>query len=270
MLPKISRVCLKHLNRLSWAVFLRPDFCYNYSMTVQQLKKELRRLASADKAVGLARFFKTGPGQYGAGDRFLGVMVPQQRLLAKQCCAWPLGDIAGLLASPWHEERLVGLLILVEQFARGPEAKCREIFKFYVSHRAAINNWDLVDLSAGKIAGAWLVEHRDLLFFDRFIQSTNLWERRLAIIASSAFIARGEFALTFRLVKKLLADPHDLLHKAAGWMLREIGKRDRQALRDFIERYGGQMPRVMLRYAIEHWPAAERAKILRGKTAQQK
>ncbi len=232
-------------------------------MTSFDVKKELKALAKPDKAKVLAGFFKTGSGQYGAGDKFLGITVPEQRQIARKYSQLPLGDVAMLLASHWHEERLTAALILVEKFQSGEEKDKREIFQFYLAHSKGINNWDLVDLTADKIVGAWLSQKGQLLLLDKLARSANLWERRIAVIATFAFIKQGDFGPTFKLAEKLLDDPHDLIHKAVGWMLREAGKRDEAALRKFLDAHVGQMPRTMLRYAIEKLPLSLRQQYLK-------
>jgi 3-methyladenine DNA glycosylase AlkD len=227
-------------------------------MTYLDLRKELEKLASASKASVFKNFFKTGPGQYGEGDKFYGLSVPAQRELAKKYDSLSYGDLTALLASSWHEERLTALLILVRQFQQGGEAEQQVVVRFYLSHLNGVNNWDLVDTSAYNILGAWLLKHDELLLLDKLSSSRNLWERRIAIIATLAFIKQGQLDLTFKLADKLLGDHHDLMHKAVGWMLREAGKRDQPALVAFLEPRYQKMPRTMLRYAIEKFTPAER------------
>lgn len=226
-------------------------------MNADKVKQALKKLADKDKAVILAGFFKTGPGQYGAGDKFLGLSVPAQRQTAKRFAALPVPEIAQLLASPYHEHRLTALLILTEQFARASENSQQKIVKFYLSRAQQVNNWDLVDLSADKILGRWLLNH-DRKILNKLARSQNLWERRMAMVATLAFIKQSELAPTFVLAKQLLSDRHDLIHKAVGWMLREAGKRDAAALKKFLQQYAAVMPRTMLRYALEKFPKPER------------
>lgn len=226
-----------------------------------ELKRELRRYINPKKAAFFPRFFKSGPGEYGEGDQFLGITVPNQRLVAKKFKNLSLGDVEKLLASPWHEERLTALLIMVLQFKRGSAAKQEELYKFYLSHTGRINNWDLVDTSARDIIGDYLYRHQELLpVLDKLAGSASLWERRIAIIATFYFLTKGEPDLTIKIATKLLNDPEDLMHKATGWMLREMGKRcDRQLLVEFLDKYATKMPRTMLRYAIEHFDSPTRA-----------
>lgn len=206
------------------------------------------------------RFFKCGPGEYGEGDVFIAVTVPAQRAIARQFRDLPLADVEQLLTSHVHEERLTALLILVYQFRRGDERRRRQIFTLYMKRLQFINNWDLVDTSAAQIVGGWLADKpRGLL--DRLARSTHLWSRRVAIIATFHYIQRGERRDAIRIATILVNDTHDLIHKAVGWMLREVGKRaDEAALTTFLERHAATMPRTMLRYAIERRPAIERAR----------
>jgi 3-methyladenine DNA glycosylase AlkD len=213
------------------------------------LKRRLRKLADRDRAKHSLRFFKTGPGQYGEGDRFLGLTVPAMRRLVREFRALPLADAEALLASPWHEERLVALLILVAQYRHAPA----EVYRIYLANTARINNWDLVDASAPHVVGAHL-ETRSRKTLYRLAKSKSLWERRIAIIATQHFIRRNDFEDTLAIAHILLNDEHDLIHKAAGWMLREVGKRDESVLRAFLNEHAPAMPRTMLRYAIERLP----------------
>ena len=209
----------------------------------------------------MARFFKCGPGEYGEGDRFIGLTVPAQRRVARQFRDLPLAEVDVLLHSPVHEERLTALFIMVDQFRRH-EARRGGIVSLYLRRLRRVNNWDLVDSSAPQILGAWLLDKpRGRL--DRLARSRNLWERRVAIVATLRFIANGESADAIRIATLLLHDEHDLIHKATGWMLREVGKRaSEEALRAFLARHAARMPRTMLRYAIERLPPRERARWL--------
>ena len=221
-------------------------------MTVETLEKELAQAASPEKAAFFPRFFKTGPGEYAEGDRFLGVTVPEQRRIAKRHRDLPLTDIAKLVSSPIHEHRLTGFLVLTEQFRKGDEETRARLFAFCRKHLAGLNNWDLVDTVAPKIFGEHLIAHPELRkMLHTFAGDSSLWKRRIAIISTQAFIRRGDFEDTLKLAERLLQDPHDLIHKAVGWMLREVGERDRSRLEDFLERHAAEMPRTMLRYAIE-------------------
>ncbi len=234
-------------------------------MTADNVKRALARLANKDKALILGRFFKTGQGQYGEGDKFLGVTVPAQRQVAKQFKKLPLTEISQLLASPVHEHRLTGLLILVEQYSFASVAGQTKIVKFYLSRSKQINNWDLVDLSAPKILGDWLTKHPDQKLLNKLIASSNLWERRIAVLATFAFIKQKKLDPIFETAKKLITDQHDLIHKAVGWMLREAGKRDSKSLTNFLDDHGVKMPRTMLRYAIEKFNKTTRQKYLKSK-----
>lgn len=222
-----------------------------------QIRRMLRAAARREDAVILQRFFKTGPGEYGEGDVFLGVRVPAARKLVRQTDGLRLAEVRTLLHSPFHEERLLALLVLVRRFERGEDEDRERLFDLYLRETRFINNWDLVDLSAPNIVGTWLLTRpRDIL--DALAGSGNLWERRIAVLATFAFIRAGQFDDGVRLCRRLLADKHDLMHKACGWMLREIGKRDVAVLEKFLEAHAAQMPRTMLRYAIERFPEKQR------------
>jgi 3-methyladenine DNA glycosylase AlkD len=233
------------------------------TLTARAIQRKLRAQASSGNVAILQRFFKTGPGQYGDGDRFIGVKVPTIRAVCRECRGLSLKEVRTLLHSPIHEERLLALLILVDAFKVADEAERRRIYDFYLEHITFINNWDLVDLSAAQVVGRWLYgrSKRPLI---RFARSRSLWERRIAIIATFDYIRRGEFDETFRIADLLLHDEHDLIHKAVGWLLREVGKRDSVAERRFLATRYKSMPRTMLRCAIERFPEAERRKYLAG------
>jgi 3-methyladenine DNA glycosylase AlkD len=226
----------------------------------QALLAALQRAADPQRALLLQRFFKTGPGEYGEGGRFLGLTVPQVRALTRPYHDLALPEALRLLQNPWHEVRLAALMILVAQFRGGNTAVRRRIYRAYLARISLIDNWDLVDSSAADIIGGWLLAHRsEIVVLRRLAADRSLWARRIAIIASFAFIRDGASAPTFALARTLLHDSHDLIHKAVGWMLREVGKRvDRRVLRGFLDRHAHDMPRTMLRYAIEHLPAAQR------------
>ncbi len=228
-------------------------------MNLKQLRSSLRLLATPEKAEGAKRFFKTGPGEYGEGDKFLGLTVPQIRSLVKPSDALNENEVLTLLHSVWHEERLIALLILVRRFenAKRDDTTRAHLIKIYLSNTAHINNWDLVDTSAPQLLGVWLLTH-DRAILDKLARSKNLWERRIAIVATQAFIRAGQFDDTLRIVRSLIHDQHDLMHKACGWMLREVGKRDQAVLVQFLNKHAADLPRTMLRYAIEHFSAAER------------
>lgn len=230
-----------------------------------KIKKELRRLASKEKAKNLQRFFKTGKGEYAEGDKFLGVMVPQTRLLVKKY--WTQISLANtkiLLTSKFHEERLLALLILVKKFEKGNEIQRKEIFDLYLTNTKHINNWDLVDLSSPKIVGAYLGD-KDKSILLKLAKSKSLWERRIAILATFWFIGKGKFKYTLKIAAVLINDKEDLIHKAAGWGLREIGKCCGQEIEEeFLRRHYQAMPRTMLRYAIERFDEAKRRAYLTG------
>ena len=225
-------------------------------------RRRLRDFADRDRAVFVKGFFKTGPGQYGEGDQFLGLRVPDLRVVAREFRSLPLSSLRALLKSKWHEERSLALVILVDQYARGDDEQRSAIYKLYLASTASINNWDLVDCSAPQIVGGHLAERSRKPLY-QLVKSKSVWERRIAILATYHFIRMGEFDDTFALTESLLGDKHDLIHKAAGWMLREVGKRDRAALESFLRKHARKMPRTMLRYAIERFPEATRRKYLR-------
>lgn len=230
---------------------------------LKELRAELQALGSPKRAEGSLRFFKTGPGEYGEGDKFLGLTVPEMRALARKYRSLSDEDALALLESPWHEERLVALILLVGSYERGDEARRNSIHRSYLAKARYINNWDLVDLSAAQIVGRHL-RATDIALLQKLARSKDLWERRIAIVATFAFIRQDEFRPTLRISEMLLADEHDLIHKAVGWMLREVGKRDRRTLDAFLKKHYQEMPRTMLRYAIERHPEAIRKKYLAG------
>lgn len=235
-------------------------------MTAEFVLSELQSVGSPEKAAHLSRFFKTGPGQYGEGDRFLGVVVPQTRSIAKANKAMPLDELQRLLDSSWHEARLCALLVLVYRFQdkKTPEAEREKMYRFYLKNTRRCNNWDLVDLSCRDIVGEYLV-NRDRSVLYELAASDNLWEQRISIVCTWAFIRRSDFTDTLALAERLMTHKHDLMHKAVGWMLREVGKRDRDTLTDFLECYATQLPRTALRYAIEHYPEDRRQYFLKMK-----
>lgn len=234
-------------------------------VSVDFFKKELRKKASTKKAVILARFFKTGPGQYGQGDKFLGVTVPDIRITIKEFTELGLSDLQKLLNSPYHEERLSALLILVIKYPRVDKREQKKIYEFYLKNTKKINNWDLVDLTAEKIIGPYLEnKNKDVLF--KLVKSKNLWERRIAILSTFHYIKKGKSELTLQIAEILLNDEHDLIHKAVGWMLREVGKRCGEKEEEkFLKKYYKKMPRTMLRYAIERFVEKKRLKYLKNK-----
>lgn len=232
-------------------------------MSLQELKKEIQSKSNKEKAKLLSGFFKTGKGEYGEGDIFLGITVPESRKLAIKYKSLPLKDVELLIKSKFHEERLIALLLLVHNYEKHPE-KREEIYHFYLKNTESINNWDLVDLSCHKIVGKYLLENdRSILF--KLVSSNNLWERRIAVISTFAFIRNNDFEDSLKLSEILLQDKHDLMHKAVGWMLREVGKKDVSVLETFLKQHYKQMPRTMLRYAIERFPESTRKAYLQGK-----
>lgn len=230
--------------------------------SLDDLRRQLREATEPERAETLQRFFRTGPGEYGEGDVFLGVRVPETRKVARGFDALGEGDVLELLRSPIHEERLVALVMLVRRYERGDEAVCGRVYGLYLENTTWINNWDLVDASAPQIVGAHLLE-RDRTVLYRLARSSSLWERRISIMATFAFIRAGDFGDTLRLARVLLHDEHDLIHKATGWMLREVGKRDEEALIHFLEEHAPRMPRTMLRYAVERLDPRLRADLMK-------
>lgn len=223
------------------------------------VRTALRNLSDERQARILSKFFKTGPGEYGEGDIFWGIKVPQIRAISRRCRNLPLSELEGLLQDPVHECRLCAALSLVEIYQNGDEQIKKACYQYYLSHLKAINNWDLVDLTAPKIIGDYLHKNpHEKRLLVRLAKSKNLWERRIAVVATHEFIKKGDFADTFAIAKILMKDPHDLIHKAVGWMLREVGKRNRDAEIQFLDEYCTIMPRTALRYAIEHFPEKQR------------
>ncbi len=230
---------------------------------LSELRERLQRCASARDARFLQRFFKTAPGEYGAGDQFTGIRVPVLRKLAWEFRDLPRRDVVTLLQSPIHEERLLALIILVNAFQRADEAGRAEIYTLYLAQLDRVNNWDLVDSSAPYIIGLYLLERpRKILF--RLARSQNLWHRRVAMLATFYFIRKNDYADALQLAERLRDDGHDLMHKAVGWMLREIGKRAPTVLKQYLDQHAAFMPRTMLRYAIEKLPERERKQWLKA------
>jgi 3-methyladenine DNA glycosylase AlkD len=233
-------------------------------MSLNEIRKTLKEFEDKKKARELQRFFKTGPGEYGEGDIFLGIKVPVLRKIAKKYKDLKLPEIEKLLHSPIHEERFLSLVVLIQAFVRSNEGEKKKLYEFYLENTEFINNWDLVDTSAEHIIGAFLRDKSKKTLYS-LAKSRSLWERRIAIIATITFIKQNDFKETLKIAKMLLEDQEDLIHKAVGWMLREIGKRDLQTEEIFLEEHYNKMPRVMLRYAIEKFPEAKRKKYLKGK-----
>ena len=233
-------------------------------MTIEDIQKRLKDLGNRKHAAVSQRFFKTGPGQYGEGDVFIGVRVPVLRKLVKEYTDLTVGDIVILLQSRIHEERLLALLLLVGSFLKGDEAARKSIYEIYLSNTGYVNNWDLVDSSAEHIVGAYLVNRSKAVLY-RLAESENLWERRISIMSTFHFIKRHQFSEALKISKILLSDQQDLIHKATGWMLREIGKRQLQTEETFLKAHYQKMPRTMLRYAIEKFPEQKRQRYLKGR-----
>lgn len=230
------------------------------SLDSAKLVKKAIRESKDSTPEKAAIFFKTDPGEYAAHEKFIGVTVPTLRKVAAKAKSLPLSEVETLLASSYNEEKLIALIILICQF-RTNQAQQATIAEFYLSHRHQVNNWNLVDASAHTILGAYLLD-KDKSVLMELIESKTLWDRRIAMVATWAFIKAGDLSCTFDLAQRCCADPEDLMHKAAGWMLREAGKKDEQQLKVFIDTHWAAMPRVMLRYAIERFPPEERRALL--------
>ncbi|MDO8499890.1 MAG: DNA alkylation repair protein [bacterium] len=227
-------------------------------MDARQIISDLQKLANPAKAKILAGFFKTAPGQYGYGDKFLGVVTPEQRMIAKKYFSVVnFRDIENLLKSPYHEHRLTALFLLTYRFAKADKIERSKIFHLYLTNTDRINNWDLVDVSAPHIVGAWLVDNNRRVLY-QLAKSKHLWKKRIAIISTLYFIRRNQYTDTLRIAQILLNDEHDLIHKAVGWMLREVGKKNPIILEKFLKKYHNTMPRTMLRYSIEKLAPAKK------------
>lgn len=231
-------------------------------MNGETIINKLIALRNPEKAEVLSSFFQTKKGEYAAGDVFLGVTVPQNRKVAAPYTHLPLLEVEKLLQSKYHESRFVALVILVDKFERGNKATKEAVYNFYLNHTQRINNWDLVDVSSYKIVGSWLLDKDRAILYD-LAKSTWLWDQRIAIVSTMAFIRNHEFEDTLRLSEYFLTHTHHLIHKACGWMLREVGKRNKATLTQFLNNYAPQMPRVMLRYSIEKLSKEERKSYLR-------
>ncbi len=232
-------------------------------MNANKIISSLQEMADPGIAEHSLRFFKAGPGEYAEGDKFLGVRVPAQRKIARKNRNLPLAEVRKLLKSEFHEVRLTGLLILVCQYEKSDPIRQEEIYHFYMNHLERVNNWDLVDSSAKYIAGHFLFD-KDRSVLYKLARSSNLWRRRVAVLSTFYFIGRGDFSTTLEISETLLEDSEDLIHKAAGWMLREVGNKDKPALVRFLKKHYKKMPRTMLRYAIEKFPKDERKAFLKG------
>ncbi|MBN2070139.1 MAG: DNA alkylation repair protein [Candidatus Krumholzibacteriota bacterium] len=232
-------------------------------MSYKEMMEHLLDLADPEIAAHSQRFFKTGEGEYGHGDIFLGIRVPVVRQAAKRYRSASLSLVERLLRSKYHEVRLFALLLMVDRFSRAGAGEQEKIYRLYLNNTRHINNWDLVDLSAYHIVGAWL-EERDKAVLRRLAKSRSIWERRIAIISTYWFIKRDRYDETMEISEILIGDVEDLIHKAVGWMLREVGKRDIATERKFLKKHYRKMPRTMLRYAIEKFDEEERQRYLKG------
>ena len=231
------------------------------------LLQEMLSNADPSQVEGLSRFFKTGPGQYGEGDKFLGIKVPVTREVVKHCWSQTtMEDLEECINSEYHEARLAALLALIQIFSHSKKdpAKQKECIDFYLSHTDRINNWDLVDLSCYPLLGEWLLDKDRALLYNLARDGKTIWEQRIGIVSTMTFIRHGQLDDTFAIADILLHHPHDLIHKAVGWLLREAGKKDKSALTDFLQSRFTSMPRTMLRYAIEKFPPEEREFYLKG------
>jgi 3-methyladenine DNA glycosylase AlkD len=233
-------------------------------MSVKEIQKKLKSLGNKEKAKKHQGFFKTGQGEYGEGHVFIGITVPELRKLAKEYKTIGINEIKQLLKSEIHEERLLSLFLLIHRYSKGDEPEKKRIYELYLKNTKFINNWDLVDSSAGHIVGAFLFDKSKKPLYD-LVKSNNLWERRISIISTFYFIKRNQFSDTLKISKILLSDKEDLIHKAVGWMLREVGKRDMSVEENFLKNHYKNMPRTMLRYAIEKFPESKRQEYLKGK-----
>jgi len=227
------------------------------------IRKELLKHKNKVQAQNLSRFFKTGVGEYGAGDKFLGIKVPVLRSLAKQFIELSFSDVQTMLKSVYHEERLLGAFILVYKFKRADEKEKTQIYKLYLKNWSGLNNWDIIDTTTPNIIGEYLAD-KDKKIICEFARSNNLWKKRISILATFSFIKRHEFEDSLKISEILIKDKHDLIHKAVGWMLREVGKRDLPLEETFLRKWYKMMPRTMLRYAIEKFPENKRQKYLTG------
>jgi len=229
-------------------------------MSLSEIKNELKRLGDAERATHALRFFKTGKGEYGEGDKFIGASVPTQRAVAKKFKQIPLIEVFELMKSEFHEHRLTALFILVDKYKKADEKTKKQIADFYLANLKYVNNWDLVDSSAHKIIGEYLLENpgeRDILY--KLARSNHLWSKRVSIISTFTLIREKQSNDALKIAEILLKDEHDLMHKAVGWMIREIGNRDHATEKKFLDKHFKYMPRTMLRYAIEKLPPAEKS-----------
>lgn len=233
-------------------------------MTAKDVERELNALENPADAEFLQRFFKTGPGQYGEGDVFIGLRVPQTRVITKKYRDLPLPEIEKLLDSPIHEHRLAAVIIMTERAKRAQGEEMKDLYDLYLRRIDRMNNWDIIDISCGHVVGGYLLDKpRDILY--KLVRSKVMWERRVAIISTSRFIAHGDLDDTFKLAELLINDNEDLIHKASGWMLREAGKKDETRLKDFLDQHAATMPRTMLRYSLEKLHSTDKAHYMTAK-----
>lgn len=237
----------------------------DYYLHMIEIQNRFRLLGDSSRAISNLRFFKTGKGEYGYGDSFLGIRMPVVRQIAKDNIGLSIGHTKTLIKSKYHEERMLGLIILVNKYAKcGSDDEKERLYQIYISHFKYVNNWDLVDVTCPHIVGKHLINSdRSVLY--QWAQSDNLWTKRIAMITNWWFVRKGDLQDVFNIAEILLDDEHDLIHKAVGWMLREAGKKDMKKAEDFMARYYQTMPRVMLRYAIEQYPESKRQEYLKGK-----
>jgi 3-methyladenine DNA glycosylase AlkD len=248
------------------SLYIKRDKGVKIMPDLKSLQKETRNMADPKRAKVNAWFFKSGPGQYGEGDKHLGLSSPQTHWMAKKYHDLSLAELKKLIASKYHEERLIALRILVLQFQTGKQKEKSRIYKFYLANSKNINNWDLIDASADKIVGQYLLDNpSEKPILKKLAKSDNLWQRRIAIIATYQFIKNDKLSETLQIAKLLLTDKHDLIHKAVGWMLREVGKKDLEIEEKFLQKHYQAMPRTALRYAIEKFPEPKRQKYLKFK-----
>ncbi|OGF33516.1 DNA alkylation repair protein [Candidatus Falkowbacteria bacterium RIFOXYA2_FULL_35_8] len=232
-------------------------------MKAENVKKELKKVADPKKAKDLSWFFKTGKGEYGEGDRFLGINMGEQRRIAKEFKDLELTEVQKLLKNKFHEERMTALLILVYKFAEADEKLRKQIFEVYLKNTKYINNWDLVDVTAPRIVGSYLIDKERKVLY-KMARSKNLWQKRIAVLATFIFIKEKQFEDSLNIAKILLNDKHDLIHKAVGWMLREVGNQEQAVEEKFLQKYYKKMPRTMFRYAIEKFEEGKRQRYLKG------
>jgi 3-methyladenine DNA glycosylase AlkD len=233
------------------------------TIVVNEIRTRLRRMGDTRKAQFLKGFFKTGPGEYGEGDEFLGIRVPELRSLSGEYRSLTSGEVLPLLRSPFHEERLFALLVIIREFSKGDGSVQEGVYHLYRENMAFINNWDLVDISAPPVVGGYLMERSRKPLY-RLAESKSLWHRRIALMATFHFIRHHQFQDTLKIAEMVLHDREDLIHKAAGWMLREVGKRDLEPVESFLKEHYREMPRTMLRYAIEKFSPSRRRMYLDG------